>query len=227
MGSAFPDDRTAPSNVSWQNNVGDCSKGPGAMLTSLQWRHYEHDGVSNRRRLDCLLNRFFRHRSRKTSKLCVTGLCEGNSPVTGEFPTQRTNDAENVSIWWRHHVEQVMAIFWDDGENAMHCGILWWSIASCTSSTPMWHSDATWHRSSWPTLVRVMACRLFGAKSLPELWWLIIDWTTKNKLNSSEIRIKTQWISFSPEASFGLRILSLPACVCLSVRVSTPCSSAP
>ena len=31
------------------------------------------------------------------------GICEGNSPVTGEFPTQRASNAENVSIWWRHH----------------------------------------------------------------------------------------------------------------------------
>ena len=27
----------------------------------------------------------------------------GNSPVTGEFPAQMASDAENVSIWWRHH----------------------------------------------------------------------------------------------------------------------------
>ena len=40
---------------------------------------------------------------RQTSKLSVTGLYEGNSPVTGEFPTQRTSNAENVFIWWRHH----------------------------------------------------------------------------------------------------------------------------
>ena len=40
---------------------------------------------------------------KKTSKLRVTGLCEGNSPVTGEFPAQRASNAENVSIWWRHH----------------------------------------------------------------------------------------------------------------------------
>ena len=33
----------------------------------------------------------------------VTGLCEGNSPVTSEFPTQRASNAENVSIWRRHH----------------------------------------------------------------------------------------------------------------------------
>ena len=40
---------------------------------------------------------------KKTSKLCVTGLCEGKSPMTGEFPAQRASNAENVSIWWRHH----------------------------------------------------------------------------------------------------------------------------
>ena len=40
---------------------------------------------------------------KKKSKLCVTGLCEGNSLVTGEFPTQRAYNAENVSIWWRHY----------------------------------------------------------------------------------------------------------------------------
>ena len=71
----------------------------------LQWRHNEHDGVSNHRRRDCLLNCLFRRRSKKRPKLHVTGLCEGNSPVTGEFPTQRANNAEDVSIWWRHHAK--------------------------------------------------------------------------------------------------------------------------
>ena len=68
-----------------------------------QWRHNERDGVSNHKPHHCLLKRLFRRRSKKTSKLCVTGLCEGNSPVTGEFPAQRASNAENVSIWWRHH----------------------------------------------------------------------------------------------------------------------------
>ena len=49
---------------------------------------YERDGVSNHRPHNCLLNRLFRSSSKQTSKLRVTGLCEGNSPVTGEFPTQ-------------------------------------------------------------------------------------------------------------------------------------------
>ena len=39
----------------------------------------------------------------QTPKLRITGLCVGNSPVTGESPTQRANDAGNVTIWWRHH----------------------------------------------------------------------------------------------------------------------------
>ena len=56
------------------------------------------NGVSNHRRLDYLLNCLFRRRSKKTSMLRVSGLCEGNSPVTGEFPVQRASNAENVSI---------------------------------------------------------------------------------------------------------------------------------
>ena len=70
---------------------------------SLQIRHNERDGVSTHQPHDCLLNRLFRRRSDKTSKLHATGLCAGNSPVTGEFFTQRASNAVNVSIWWRHH----------------------------------------------------------------------------------------------------------------------------
>ena len=76
---------------------------PGGII-SLQWRHNARDSVSNHQPHECLLGRLFRCRSKKTSRLCVTGLCEGNSPVTGEFPAQRASNADNVSIWWRHHV---------------------------------------------------------------------------------------------------------------------------
>ena len=70
---------------------------------SLQWRHNGHDSVSNHQPHDCLLKRLFRRRSKETSRLRVTGLCAGNSPGTGEFPAQMASNAENVSIWWRHH----------------------------------------------------------------------------------------------------------------------------
>ena len=70
---------------------------------ALRWRHNDHAGVSNHQPHGCLLNRLFRRKSKKTSKLRVTGLCAGNSPGTGEFPAQMASYAENVSIWWRHH----------------------------------------------------------------------------------------------------------------------------
>ena len=70
----------------------------------LEWRHNEGDGVSNHRRLACLLNRLFRRRSKKASELRVTDLCEGNPPVTGGFPSQMASNAENVSIWRHRHV---------------------------------------------------------------------------------------------------------------------------
>ena len=72
------------------------------MNHTLQWRHNGRDNVSNHQHHDCLLNRLFRRRSKKTSKLHITGLCAGNSPGTGEFPAQIASNAENVSIWWGH-----------------------------------------------------------------------------------------------------------------------------
>ena len=72
-------------------------------VCAIQWRHNGRDSVSNHQHHDCLLNRLFRSRSKKASKLCATGLCAGNSPGTGEFPAQMASYAENVSIWWRHH----------------------------------------------------------------------------------------------------------------------------
>ena len=88
-------------------------------VCKLQWRQIERDGVSNHQPHRCLRDRLFRRRSKKTSKPCITGLCEGNSPdrlfrrrskktskpritglcegnspVTGEFPAQRASNAE-------------------------------------------------------------------------------------------------------------------------------------
>ena len=54
------------------------------VVKSLQWRHNDRDSVSNHQPHDCLLNRLFSRRSMKTSKLRVTDLCSGNSPVTGD-----------------------------------------------------------------------------------------------------------------------------------------------
>ena len=56
-----------------------CGQAP-RLLIALQWRYNDHDDSSNHQSHGCLLNRLFRRRSKKTSKLSVTGLYMGNSP---------------------------------------------------------------------------------------------------------------------------------------------------
>ena len=98
---------------------------------SLEWRHNGLDSVSNHQPHDCLLNRIFRRRSKKTSKLRVTGLCEGNSPGTGEFPAQMASNSENVSIWWAFHASG--SLHWNDCPVPVPANRLWgmWANVSC------------------------------------------------------------------------------------------------
>ena len=100
----------ANGDLSWAAEVASASAifpvfnfGVGDIGLTLRWRHNGRDSVSNHQPHDCLLKR----RSQKTSKLRVTGLCSGNSSGTGEFPAQMASNAENVSIWWRHHENRV------------------------------------------------------------------------------------------------------------------------
>ena len=54
-------------------------------VLTLRWRHNARYGVSNCQSRDCLLNRLFSHRSKKTRKLRATGHHKG--PVTRKmFP---------------------------------------------------------------------------------------------------------------------------------------------
>ena len=82
---------------------------------------------------------YSRCRSKKTSKLRVTGLCAGNSPVAGEFPAQRSSNAENVSIlvtslwccamiiflWYHSHtrLNMVVAAAWWRGDVRRPAGV--------------------------------------------------------------------------------------------------------
>ena len=83
-------------SICWRHHALRCKSVP------LQWRHTGRNGVSNYLPHDCLLNRLFGCKSKKTSKLRVTGLCGGihrwpvNSPHKG--PVTRF-----FFIWWRHH----------------------------------------------------------------------------------------------------------------------------
>ena len=83
---------------------------------------------------------YSRRRSKKTSKLHVTGLCAGNSRVTGEFPTQRASNVENVSIWWCHHVILQLELIQSNRLNLRRvvsdwCLVMW--------SSPLWWLPVT------------------------------------------------------------------------------------
>ena len=88
------------------------------MISSLQWRHNGRDCVSNHQPRDCLLNRLFRRRSKKTSKPRDTGLCAGNPPGPVIYPhkwpvTRKMFPFDDVimSILWKrsHEITRYMA----------------------------------------------------------------------------------------------------------------------
>ena len=144
---------------------------------SLQWRHDGYAGVSNHQPHDCLLNRLFRHRSKKTSKLRVTGLCEGNSPVTGEFPAQKASNAENVSIWWRHNVKpasRVISVCVNDKNNiTVLClpsttqYVMCYVLLDCCNWWDMFGYDHHGPPARYVKLWVALAPRMTGTFSLP------------------------------------------------------------
>ena len=111
--------------------------------SSLQWRHNGRDNVSNHQHRECLLSRLIRRRSMKTPKLRVAGLCAGNSPETGEFPAQRASNAENVSIWWRHHVFRKHEIKY----------LSFFIISQQWYGTSWWHLSPDYKSTSWLLMI--------------------------------------------------------------------------
>ena len=105
---------------------------------ALQWRHNGRDSVSDHQPRECLLSRLIKRRSKKTSKLCITGLCVANSQETGEFSAQRASNAESVSIWWCH-----------DGQSVMQLPCL----CSCHGVSSLVQNQIWWPKSWLPTLV--------------------------------------------------------------------------
>ena len=47
---------------------------------------------------------FVQTHTKENTKLCVIGLCEGNPPVTSEFPSQSASNVENAPISLCHRV---------------------------------------------------------------------------------------------------------------------------
>ena len=124
-------------------------------LNTLQWRHNERYSVSNHQPHDCLLNRLFGRRSKKTSKLRVTGLCAGNSPGTGGFSAQMASNAENVAIWWRHH------------DNALGItGPSWWESFGPPHKPPVMRNSCVFSLARKGCLTRIELLVIWRASTL-------------------------------------------------------------
>ena len=73
------------------------------MCEALHWRHNDHGGVSNHQPRGCLTQSFIQTQMKENIKAPRHWPLCGEFTGTGEFPAQRASNAENVSIWWRHH----------------------------------------------------------------------------------------------------------------------------
>ena len=111
-----------------------------------------------------------RRRSTKTSKAGVTGLCEGNSAVTGEFPAQMVSNAEDISIWWRHH--------------GHHGG-----LQKATSHQPWWSLMTHWLRVS-SHMYRLTHSPMQDKR--PPLWQTTLS-NAFSWMKIIESRFKFQW----------------------------------
>ena len=96
---------------------------------------------------------------KETSRSALLALCEGNLPLTGKFPAQKASNATNPSVWWGHHVPDILQItppkpfFWAEvwfafhknvcqtancywswlrtRKTLIHCLISWWPRLRC------------------------------------------------------------------------------------------------
>ena len=145
----------------------------------LHWRHNGHDCVSNHQPHDCLLNRLFRRRSKKTPKLRVTGLCAGNSPGPVNSPhkgpvTLKMFPFDDVIM----HVLQASSLLvcstaqivsrQEERGTAYEPG-------SCTFLCLALPSDVIWRQRSGSSLAQVMACCLTAPSHYLNQCWRIIS----------------------------------------------------
>ena len=163
-------------------------------IDTLHWRHNDHDGVSNHQPHGCLLHRIFGRRSKKTSKLRVTGLCAGNSPGPVNSPhkgpvTRKMFPFDDVIMCLQFFIPTLLCNLIAAStrlktvctlcHKMAHCGIFTWCIVVFVKwvfycyyrpSLTRYYSEVTWVLRH----LRPAAPRLFN--SLPRV---IADKTSK------------------------------------------------
>ena len=119
-----------------------------------------------------------------TSKLHVTGLCEGNSPVTGEFPTQRPLTRKWIPF------DNVIKIF-----SEMH-------LDRRFEVSIYWHNDtdslATLFTSIMFLQAMMLQYSLKRAVSLQNAYFVLDSWYMRYKIHvkSSEYDLSSTFITW-------------------------------
>ena len=171
--------------------------------------HWRRNGVSNHQPRDCLLSRLFRRRSKKTSKLRVTGLCAGNSPAPVNSPhkgpvTRKMVPFDDVIMHCDDHVRVPYM---------SRTGI--WNI-TVVHGYVMIHieaySDTYMHQVTRLLLVQVMACRLCGSKPLlePMTTYYQLD---PQKHTSLKLESIYHFQNFATEMNVIYRSALIPTCI--------------
>ena len=128
---------------------------------TLRWRHNDYDCGSYYQPHGCLLKRLFRRKSKKTSKLRVTGLCVGNSPGPVNSP----------------HKEPVTRKMFPFDDVIMKIYLLtWWKLAPY-KTTRDWHQSylltiSLLFQGANPTFCDVT----IGRTQLWGWWWGGVGW---------------------------------------------------
>ena len=104
-------------------------------------------------------------RSKKTSKIRVTGLCEGNSPVTGEFPAVIPPNPVLVFGWHIH----LLGFFFPGRKNGRwhwKCTQTSWHTWGCADAISRTITSRTWVTREY--LWITSACFFYESSWL---WW--------------------------------------------------------
>ena len=196
-------------------------RGQQHSFSTLLWCHNDNDSVSNHQPHGCLLNPLFRRRSKKTSKLHVTGLCVGNSPGPVNSPhkgpvTRKMFRFDDVIMHTKIHlyVYIYVLILWEPCLSSFLC-ILPPSGAKTspgtvqTSKLNILYSNSHWSwgfLTHWGRGMHTWFSKLTNTGSdngLPPDWHQAIIWTNAGILligplgtNLSEFMIGSHTLSF-------------------------------
>ena len=118
-------------------------------------------------------------------------LC-GKFTGTGEFRAQRASNAENVSIWWRHHEDQ-----WGCHDIAM---LNYWTLVRplVSSGFPSQRASDAEHCSLNKLLNKQSGCRWF---EMPWCWCEVTGMSVYSQPSHHRLRL---WLSVLTSASMQL-----------------------